>query len=128
MKKILTILCPAALAACSGFIEPRPETKYLRQLRDEPIGCAFLYKLEVDALVYDRDDAVQYLENRIVDQSKKGNAYWMVSIRTSPREWKFFGEDRSYIITANVYKCPDPLNVITKGDIEKTSDYQLYDW
>ncbi|MDR3208498.1 MAG: hypothetical protein LBT45_01470 [Rickettsiales bacterium] len=125
MKKTLAFLL-LGLAACTGLVEKNPETENITQLRDEPIGCQFLYRLEVDALVYNKEDAIAYLENRIVDQARKGNAYWIVSIRTNPKEWKFFGQERSYIITTNVYKCP--ANVITRSDLEKTSDYHLYDW
>ena len=125
-KKTLFLLL--LLGACTGWIEKKPETSMLVQVRDEPVGCEFLYRLEVDALVYSEDDAIAYLENRIVDQARKGNTYWIVSIRTTPKEWKVFGEDRSYVITTNVYKCPENANVITKADLEKSSDYQLYDW
>lgn len=116
------------LSACTGFIQQKPEAKLLVRLTDEPIGCRYLYRLEVDALVYSQEDAITYLENRIVDQARKGNSYWIVSIRTDPKEWKVFGEDRSYIITSNVYKCPENANVITKSDVKKTTDYQLYGW
>jgi hypothetical protein len=125
MKKLAVFLL---LSACTGLIQQKPEAKLLVRLRDEPIGCQFLYRLEVDALVYSQEDAVTYLENRIVDQARKGNSYWIVSIRTDPKEWKFFGEDRSYILTSNVYRCPESANVITKSDVKKTTDYQLYGW
>jgi hypothetical protein len=129
MKKFLILwFAGLGLAGCSGLVEPAPGSETLRQLKSEPIGCQFLYRLEVDALVYDKDDAITYLENRIIDQARKGNAYWPVSMRTSPREWKFFGQDRSYIITANVYKCPEHSNIITREDVKKSGDYQLYDW
>jgi hypothetical protein len=116
------------LTSCSGLIQKNPEAENIAQLKAEPIGCQFLYRLEVDTLVYSKEDAITYLENRIVDQARRGNAYWLVSVRTNPKEWKFFGQERSYILTANVYKCPEHSNVITKADIEKSSDYGLYDW
>ena len=125
MKKAVLFLL-AALGACTGIVEKNPETAKIMQLKDEPIGCQFLYRLEVDALVYNKEDAIAYLENRIVDQARRGNAYWMVSLRTNPKEWKFIGQERSYIIAANVYRCPP--NAITRSDMEKTSDYYLYDW
>ncbi|MDR2269154.1 MAG: hypothetical protein LBD94_03140 [Rickettsiales bacterium] len=124
MKKILPFL---RLCACTGLVKRNPEAANITQLKDEPIGCQFLYRLEVDTLVYSKEDAITYLENRIVDQARRGNAYWLVSIRTNPKEWKFFGEERSYILTANVYKCPDRGSIITKADVEKASDYHLYD-
>jgi hypothetical protein len=125
MKKLFALLL---LAACTGLVEKNPETVGISQIKDEPIGCQFLYRLEVDTLVYSKEDAITYLENRIVDQVRRGNVYWLVSIRTNPKEWKFFGQERSYIMTANVYKCPEHTNVITRSDVEKTSDYMLYDW
>lgn len=122
---LLAILC----VACNGFVERKPETKHLIQLKDEPIGCHYLYRLEVDTLVYDKDDAIAYLENRIVDQARKGNTYWLVSIRTNPKEFQFFGQERSYIIVANVYKCPEHATVVTKSEIESSGEYQQdYDW
>ena len=126
MRRI--ILFALALSACSGIVERNPATENLTQLKDEPIGCKFLYRLEVDALVYNQEDAIVYLENRIVDQARKGNAYWLVSIRTSAKEFKLFGEDRSYIITANVYNCPNHANIVTKSDVKDSSDYLLHDW
>lgn len=127
MKKNL-IFCFPILAACTGMVRPDPETANIVQLKDEPVGCQFLYRLEVDALVYSKEDAVQYLENRIVDQARKGNAYWLVSIRTNPKEWAFFGQERSYILTSNVYKCPDRASIVTRSDMEKAGDYNTYDW
>ena len=124
MRKTALNFLLAALCACTGFVERKPETKYLTQLRDEPVGCVFLYRLEVDTLVYDKEDAIAYLENRIVDQTRKGNTYWLVSIRTNPKEFKFFGQERSYIIVANVYRCPEHAAVVTKSEIEDSGKYQ----
>ncbi|MDR2770341.1 MAG: hypothetical protein LBB08_02735, partial [Rickettsiales bacterium] len=120
MGKLFTFLL---LAACGGFIQKNPETEKLAQVKDEPLGCQFLYRLEVDALVYSKDDAITYLENRIVDQVRRGNVYWLVSVRTNPKEWKLFGQERSYIITANVYRCPEHANVVTRAELEKSSDF-----
>jgi hypothetical protein len=127
-EKLSAVLLSMLLASCVGLVEKNPETSGLVQLKDEPIGCQFLYRLEVDTLVYSKEDAITYLENRIVDQARRGNAYWLVSIRTNPKEWKFFGQERSYIITSNVYKCPEHAEIITRQDVEKSSDYHLYDW
>jgi hypothetical protein len=129
MKKIFLLIGIMLLAGCiGGGVERKPETKGLTQLRDEPVGCQFLYRLEVDTLVYSRDDAIAYMENRIIDQARRGNAYWIVSLRTNHREWRLFGQDRSYIITANVYRCPDHAPIVTKGDIKQSGDYHWNDW
>jgi hypothetical protein len=128
MKKSVVFLS-AFLCACSGLVERKPETKYLTQLKDEPVGCVYLYRLEVDTLVYDKEDAIAYLENRIVDQARKGNTYWLVSIRTNPKEFKFFGQERSYVIVANVYRCPEHATIVTKSEVETSSEYQQgFDW
>ena len=97
-----------ALAACSGMIKPENGSQYLTQLEAEPIGCTFLYKIESEVSVYDADDARVYLENRIADQARGGNAYWITSQRTRPNEWVIFGPERSFILVANVYDCPYP--------------------
>jgi hypothetical protein len=128
LKKPYFGLLAIILSGCTGLVERNPDAASIIQVKDEPIGCQFLYRLEVDTLVYSKEDAIVYLENRIVDQVRRGNVYWLVSIRTNPKEWKFFGQERSYIMTANVYKCPEHANVITKADVQKVSDYQLYDW
>lgn len=127
MKKYLAFSVLFFVVACTGMVERRPETKYLVQLKDEPVGCQYLYRLEVDALVYTKEDAIQYLENRIVDQARKGNTYWLVSIRTNPREFAFIGQERSYIIVANVYKCPEHAAVVTRSEIEKSAQYMYGD-
>ena len=48
------------------------------------------------------------MENRIADQARGGNAYWITSQRTRPNEWVIFGPERSFILVANVYDCPYP--------------------
>jgi len=113
MKKFFALVSVLTLAACGGYIKNQNGSEYLTQLDSEPIGCTFLYKLESEASVYDADDARVYLENRIADQARPGNAYWIVSQRTKPNEWVMFGPERSFVLTANVYDCPHPRNVRT---------------
>ena len=88
-------------------------SEYITQLDAEPVGCTFLYKLETESSVYDADDARRYMENRIADQARPGNAYWITSQRTRPNEWVIFGPERSFILVANVYDCPNPRTVRT---------------
>lgn len=116
MKKIFALLIVGALAACGGMIKNENGSQYLVQLDAEPIGCTFLYKLESEVSVYDADDARRYLENRIVDQARTGNAYWITSQRTKPNEWVIFGPERAFVLVANVYDCPHPNNVRTAKD------------
>ena len=116
MKKILAVLSVLTLAACGGLIENKNGSEYLTQLDAEPIGCTFLYKLESEVSVYDANDARRYLENRIVDQARPGNAYWITSQRTKPNEWVIFGPERAFVLVANVYDCPYPNRVNTARD------------
>ena len=117
MKKIFGFCALLlALTGCGGMIKPENGSQYLAQLEAEPIGCTFLYKIETEVSVYDADDARVYLENRIADQARGGNAYWITSQRTRPNEWVILGPERSFILVANVYDCPHPNNVRTAKD------------
>ena len=113
MKKVLALFAVMGLTACSGMIKNENGSQYLVKLDSEPIGCTFLYKLESEVSVYDVDDARRYLENRIVDQARPGNAYWITSQRTKPNEWVIFGPERAFVLVANVYDCPHPNDVRT---------------
>ena len=113
MKKIFVLFMLLGLAACGGMIKNENGSQYLVKLDAEPIGCTFLYKLESEVSVYDAEDARRYLENRIVDQARVGNAYWITSMRTKPNEWVIFGPERAFVLVANVYDCPNPRAVRT---------------
>ena len=116
MKRIFAFLALMMMASCGGMIKNENGSQYLVQLDAEPIGCTFLYKLESEVSVYDVDDARRYMENRIVDQARPGNAYWITSQRTKPNEWVIFGPERAFVLVANVYDCPYPNNVRTARD------------
>ena len=116
MKRIFAFLALIMMASCGGMIKNENGSQYLVQLDAEPIGCTFLYKLESEVSVYDVDDARRYMENRIVDQARPGNAYWITSQRTKPNEWVIFGPERAFVLVANVYDCPYPNNVRTARD------------
>lgn len=117
MKKFFA-LCAVlfSVVACGGMIKNENGSQYLVQLDAEPIGCTFLYKLESEVSVYDVDDARRYLENRIADQARTANAYWITGQRTKPNEWVIFGPERAFVLVANVYDCPHPNNVRTAKD------------
>ena len=121
MKKFLSVFCVLVLAACGGMIKNENGSEFLTQLDSEPIGCTYLYKIESEASVYDADDARRYLENRIADQARSGNAYWITSQRTRPNEWVIFGPERAFILTANVYDCPHPRTVRTANQATNTT-------
>lgn len=116
MKKLFAIVAGLMLAGCGGMIKNENGSQYLIQLDAEPVGCTFLYKLESEVSVYDVADARRYLENRIVDQARPGNAYWITSQRTKPNEWVIFGPERAFVLAANVYDCPHPSNTRTATD------------
>lgn len=116
MKKIFALFVLVILAACGGMVKNENGSEFIKQLDAEPIGCTFLYKLESEVSVYDAEDARRYLENRIADQARPGNAYWIVSQRTRPNEWVIFGPERAFILVANVYDCPHTANVRTARD------------
>ena len=117
MKKFFALFAVLmSVVACGGMIKNENGSQYLVQLDAEPIGCTYLYKLESEVSVYDVDDARRYLENRIVDQARPGNAYWITSQRTKPNEWVIFGPERSFVLVANVYDCPNPRHIKTARD------------
>ena len=117
MKKFLAIFAVLlSVAACGNMVKNENGSQYLVQLDAEPVGCTFLYKLESEVSVYAAEDARRYLENRIVDQARPGNAYWITSQRTKPNEWVIFGPERAFVLVANVYDCPHPNSVRTARD------------
>lgn len=126
MKKIFALFAVLTLAACGGLVKNENGSEFITQLDSEPIGCTFLYKMESEVSVYDADDARGYLENRIADQARPGNAYWIVSQRTKPNEWVIFGPERAFVLVANVYDCPRPSSMRTArdgGTVECSSMY-----
>lgn len=121
MKKIFALIMMLGLTACGGLVKNENGSEHLVKLDSEPIGCTYLYKIESEVSVYDVDDARRYMENRIIDQARPGNAYWITSQRTKPNEWVIFGPERSFILVANVYDCPHPNSVRTAKDVADIS-------
>ena len=105
MKKFFVVFMIGLLAGCGGLIKNENGSESLRQLDAEPVGCTYLYKIESEVSVYDADDARRYLENRIVDQGRSGNAYWVTSQSTRQNKWVIFGPEHMFILVANVYDC-----------------------
>ena len=116
MKKLFALCALIMVTACGGLVKNENGSEFIKQLDAEPIGCSFLYKLESEVSVYDADDARRYLENRIADQARPGNAYWIVSQRTRPNEWVIFGPERAFVLVANVYDCPHMAHIRTARD------------
>jgi len=119
MKRLLGIFI--ILSACSGTIERDPRALNLLQLDGEPMGCRFIQTIDVDAEVFNRNDAIIYLENRIADLNRPINAYWITRMETSSNSWNLFGKDRTFLITANTYNCPG--GVVTRGDAGRRAGY-----
>lgn len=125
MKKFLLLLAVFGLSACGGLIKNENGSENIKKLDAEPKGCVFLYKMETEVSVYDAEDARRYLENKIADQARPGNAYWITSQRTKPNEWVVFGPERSFVLVANVYNCPE-FEQNTKTQTVVVYDETLY--
>lgn len=106
MKKIFSVFALLLVFGCSNMIQNENGSEFIIRLETKPTGCTFLYKLEADVSVYSIEDAYRYLENRIAEQNRSGNAYWVVSQKTRQNNWVMFGPERSFVLTANVYDCP----------------------
>lgn len=104
----LLLLCGIMLsvAACGGLVKNKNGSEFLTRLDAEPIGCAYLYKIQTDVSVYNVEDARRYMENAIVEKTVSGNAYWITSQTTKQNDWVLFGPERSFVLNANVYNCP----------------------
>ncbi len=105
MKKILVL--SLLMCGCSGYIQNENGSENIKRLDSKPSNCTMLYKIESDVSVYDRGDALRYLENRISDQENPGNAYFIVSERMRQNPSAIFGPKNTFILVANVYECPD---------------------
>lgn len=105
MKKILLIGLIAVLAACNHTIKPENNSDKLVLVNTEPKGCVYLYKIDADSSFYSHDDAVQYLRNRIMEQQKTGNVFWLEKDETEQNSWVMFGPEHKYIMSARVYDC-----------------------
>lgn len=128
MKKIAILSLVLVLSACGGFIKNQNGSEYIVKLDSEPICCTFLYKIESEVSVYDEGDARRYLENRIADQARPGNAYWITSQRTRPNEWVVFGPERAFVLNANVYDCPNvrAIRTVGGGQVSPSGPMEIY--
>ena len=105
MKKIFLICFVGALAACTHAIKPENNSDSLMMVKSVPSNCVYLYKLDAEASVYSHDDAIQYLKNRIAEQNKTGNVFWLERDETVQNTWVMFGPEYKYLMTARVYDC-----------------------
>lgn len=107
MKKIFVIMSVLAISACGGMIKNQNGSENLVRLNRAPTDCKFLYEIESEASVYEKDDAVIYLENRIAERGGNANAYMITDQYSKSNEWVMFGPERAQVLAANVYYCPN---------------------
>ncbi|MCL1786201.1 MAG: hypothetical protein FWG39_03580 [Alphaproteobacteria bacterium] len=106
MKKFISISLALALFSCGGWVKSGDGSSTLAKLGAEPANCEFLYQMQVEAAVYTNEDAEQFLRNRIADQKRPGNAFWIASTRTQRNESAIFGPRNTFVIDAKIYDCP----------------------
>ncbi len=104
MKKLFALLL-LCVSACTNTVEPLNGADALVQLESQPKNCMYLYKIDVDASMYSRDDAIRYLKNRIVAQNKSGNHFWLERDNAIKNDGAVFGPEYKYMMTARVYDC-----------------------
>ncbi|MCL2017958.1 MAG: hypothetical protein FWG80_04285 [Alphaproteobacteria bacterium] len=120
---LLLAICPVLITGCGSWVKPAPGSEALVRIDAEPIGCNFLYKIDSEVTAYKESDAEQYLRNRIVDRLQGGNVYWVISQRTRPNDGNIVSPRQSFLLTANVYDCPDPNNVQTRKQTASVSTF-----
>ena len=106
MKKILLCVFVGILAACTSAVKPVDAAGYFLVIDFKPRNCVYLYKMDVTAEYYSRDDAIQYLKNQVAEQNKSGNVIWLERIEKVQNDWIMFGPEYKYNMTAHVYECP----------------------
>ncbi|MCL2737262.1 MAG: hypothetical protein FWE17_00145 [Alphaproteobacteria bacterium] len=106
MKKLTMFSFALLLSACGGMIRPEQGSKALVRFNEEPTGCTFVYRLEVDVSAYAQRDAEQFLRNRIIAQQRQGNAFRITAQSSRPNPGAIFGPKNSFILDANIYDCP----------------------
>lgn len=104
-RELIFCMCIGMLTACTNSIKNENNSEMLIRLNSEPTDCKFLYKLNTNVSVYSEQDAVRYMENRIVEQQNPGNAYMLVNKDVLQNEWVMFGPEHKYNLTAKVYDC-----------------------
>lgn len=104
MKKFMLIGVLASLAACAN-VKPADDTDVLMQLPEKPTNCIYLYKVGVEAQVDSREDAIQYLKNRIAAEHKTGNSFWIETEDRYDNAWGAFRPKYKYTLGARVYDC-----------------------
>ena len=106
MKKLLSFVFVGMLVACTSTVKPVDNSDNLVLTEYEPKNCVYVYKMDVTAEYYSRDDAILYLKNQIVAQNKSGNVVWLERVDKVQNDWVMFGPEYKYNMTARVYDCP----------------------
>ena len=101
MKKSLICLC-GLLVACASTTGS--ETGLTRLYR-EPKNCTFLYNMTSDITNYTKEDVYNYLEQRILNQQKPADSYYVVNESIADNIGAIFGPKQTYTIKVKVYNC-----------------------
>ena len=101
MKKITISFC-ALLAACATSTGAGTG---LTRLTEEPKDCTFLYTMTSDITNYSKEDVYNYLEQKILNQQKVGDSYYIVKESIADNIGAIFGPQHTYNIKVKVYNC-----------------------
>lgn len=101
MKKTMICLC-GLLVACAETIGTGTG---LTRLYQEPKDCTYLYAMTSDITNYSKEDVYNYLEQRILNQQKQGDSYYITSESTTDNVGAIFGPKQTYTLKVKVYNC-----------------------
>jgi len=101
MKKYMICFC-AFMAACATTTGTGLG---LTRLTQEPKDCTFLYNITSDITNYSKEDVYNYLEQKILDQQKQGDSYYIVNESISDNIGAIFGPKHTYTLKVKVYNC-----------------------
>lgn len=98
-----TLICMfGLLSACAATTDAG---NGLIKLTQEPKNCQFLYTMTTSAKTYDIDDAYDYLEQGILDQSEQGDSYYIAEESKSDNPDAILGPKQTYKFKVKVYNC-----------------------
>lgn len=90
------------LAACAASTDAGTG---LTRLIQEPKDCTFLYTITSDVTNYSKEDVYNYLEQKILNQQKQGDSYYIVNESISDNIGAIFGPKHTYNLKVKVYNC-----------------------
>ncbi|MBQ6110723.1 MAG: hypothetical protein IJL05_05095 [Alphaproteobacteria bacterium] len=101
MKKYMICFC-GLLAACATSTGAGSG---LTRLTQEPKDCTFLYTMTSDITNYSKEDVYNYLEQKILNQQKVGDSYYIVKESVIDNIGAIFGPKQTYNLKVKVYNC-----------------------